>query len=201
MVNPPDTSARAKILTAARILFVRSGYASTTIKQIAAEAGVAVQTVYFVFGNKRSILGALLDVAVAGDDLPVATLDRPWVAEALAAPDPMEHLRIHVHAARLISERVAGILLAVRAGADADPDVAGLWRTNVDQRVTVLTHLMGSLAAKVEGMDVATCVDVGLALLSPETFTLLVHDRAWTAEKYESWVVEGLAAAAECSRS
>ncbi|SNT45957.1 hypothetical protein [Rhodococcoides kyotonense] len=47
-------------------------------------------------------------------------------------------------------------------------------------------------------MDVDTCVDVGLALLSPEMFTLLVDDRAWTPEKYEGWVVEGLAAAARC---
>lgn len=198
MVNPADSSARAKILTAARELFVRTGYASTTIKQIASDAGVAVQTVYFVFGNKRSILAALLDVSVAGDDLPVPTLERQWVADAIHASDPAEHLRIHVHAARDISERVADLLLVVRAGADADPDVARLWQTNVDQRVTVLRVLMTSLADKVPGMDVETCVDVGLALLSPETYTLLVIDRKWTPEKYESWVTEGIAAAARC---
>ena len=111
----------------------------------------------------------------------------------------MEHLRIHVHAARLISERVARILLVVRAGADAEPEVAELWRTNVEQRVTVLRSLMSSLAEKVAGMDVDTCVDVGLALLSPELYTLLVHDRSWSPEKYEAWVVEGLAASARCS--
>ncbi|KZE99374.1 TetR family transcriptional regulator [Rhodococcus sp. EPR-157] len=198
MVNSSDTSARSKILTAAHPLFVGGGYASTTIKQIATDAGVAVQTVYFVFGNKRAVLEAVLDRAIAGDELPIATLDRQWVAAAVAASDPAEHLRIHVHAASLVSERVAGILLAVRAGAHADPDVAALWRTNVEQRVIVLRHLMTSLAQKVDGMDVETCVDVALALLSPENFTLLVDDRGWTTEEYEAWVVEGLAAAAEC---
>ena len=48
-------------------------------------AGVSVQSVYFVFGNKPSVLSALLDVAVAGDEEKTATLDRPWVA---AAPPP-----------------------------------------------------------------------------------------------------------------
>ena len=199
MVNRTETSARNKILTAAHNLFVTSGYGSTTIKHIAGEAGVAVQTVYFVFGNKRAILEALLDVTIAGDELAIPTLERTWVTDARAAEDPLEHLRIHVHAARLISERVARILLVVRAGADAEPEVAELWRTNVEQRVTVLRSLMSSLAEKVAGMDVDTCVDVGLALLSPELYTLLVHDRSWSPEKYEAWVVEGLAASARCS--
>lgn len=199
MVNLADTSARSKILSSAHRLFVGTGYASTTIKHIASEAGVAVQTVYFVFGNKRSLLQAVLDVSIAGDDLPIPTLERPWVAQAIAEPHPTDHLRIHVHAAREMSERVAGILLAVRAGADADPEIAQLWQANVEQRVTVLRSLMTSLAEKVAGMDIDTCVDVGLALLSPETFTLLVHDRGWSPEKYESWVVEGLSSAARCT--
>ncbi len=68
--------ARAKILDAACALFTTTGYAATTIKQIAARACVSSQSVYFVFGNKRSVLSSLLDVTIAGDDAPVATLDR-----------------------------------------------------------------------------------------------------------------------------
>lgn len=198
MATPSDaddkTPARQKILAAARTLFTTTGYASTTIKAIAVEAGVAVQTVYFVFGNKRSVLAALLDVSIAGDDEPIATLDRPWVADAVAQPDPLEQLRIQVHAARRVLDRVGPVLLAVRAAAAADAEVAQLWATTCQHHETVLRHLMGALAEKVEGLDVARCVDVGLALLSPETHDLLINERGWDAGDYERWVVDALAA-------
>ncbi|PTR36705.1 TetR family transcriptional regulator [Rhodococcus sp. OK611] len=190
------TPARRKILTAARTLFTTTGYASTTIKAIAAEAGVAVQTVYFVFGNKRSVLAALLDVSIAGDDEPIATLDRPWVAEAVAEPDPMAQLRIQVHGARLILDRVGPVLLAVRAAAGADPEVAQLWATTCEHHETVLRHLTTALADKVDGLDVDRCVDVGLALQSPETHALLIDERGWSATDYDDWVVDALASAA-----
>lgn len=190
------TPARRKILTAARTLFTTTGYASTTIKAIAAEAGVAVQTVYFVFGNKRSVLAALLDVSIAGDDEPIATLDRPWVAEAVAEPDPMGQLRIQVHGARLILDRVGPVLLAVRAAAGADAEVAQLWATTCEHHETVLRHLATALAGKVDGLDVDRCVDVGLALQSPETHALLIDERGWSATDYDDWVVEALASAA-----
>ncbi|CAM2858117.1 TetR/AcrR family transcriptional regulator [Prescottella defluvii] len=188
--------ARAKILDAASALFTTTGYAATTIKQIAARACVSSQSVYFVFGNKRSVLSSLLDASVAGDDEPVATLQREWVADAIAAPDPSEQLRIQIHHARLILDRVADTLLAVRAAAAADAEVAELWRTNLDQRRTVQQHLMEALAGKADGVDTAAAVDVALALLSPETYTQLVRDGDWSPERYEQWVHDTVAAAA-----
>ncbi|NKR57456.1 TetR family transcriptional regulator [Rhodococcus hoagii] len=188
--------ARAKILDAACALFTTTGYAATTIKQIAARACVSSQSVYFVFGNKRSVLSSLLDVTIAGDDAPVATLDRGWVADAVAAPDPRDQLRIQVHHARLILERAADVLLAVRAGASADPEVAELWQTNLEQRRTVQRHLMDALAAKSLGVDALAATDVALALLSPETYTHLVRESGWTPERYEAWVLDTVAVAA-----
>ncbi|MFD1811822.1 TetR/AcrR family transcriptional regulator [Rhodococcus gannanensis] len=191
-----STPARRRILVAARTLFTTTGYASTTIKAIAVEAGVAVQTVYFVFGNKRSILSALLDVSIAGDDDPVPTLERQWVADAIAAPEPLEQLRIHVHASRQVLDRVGPVLLAVRAAAGADAEVAQLWAATCAHHETVLRHLMAALAAKVDALDVERCVDIGLVLLGPESHDLLLHERGWAAEDYERWVVEALAVAA-----
>src|SRR6478672_1599863 len=79
---------RRKIVTAAGELFVADGYHATTLEQIAARAGVAVQTVYFHFGNKRSVLKKAVDVAAVGDDEPTALLERPWLEQAKAASDP-----------------------------------------------------------------------------------------------------------------
>ena len=50
---------RAAIVAAARTLFVRDGYAATSVRAIAAEAGVSDQTIYAAFGSKRALLTAL----------------------------------------------------------------------------------------------------------------------------------------------
>ena len=67
---------RRRILEAAEMLFVRDGYAATTIAAIADPADVAVQTVYAVFGTKRAMLNELLAVRVVGDDEAAPLKDR-----------------------------------------------------------------------------------------------------------------------------
>jgi AcrR family transcriptional regulator len=63
-------STRRRIIDAAAELFVSDGYTATALQHIAACADVAVQTVYFHFGNKRTVLEAAVEVAAVGDDQP-----------------------------------------------------------------------------------------------------------------------------------
>lgn len=56
---------RRRIIDAAAELFVEQGYGATKLQEIADRAGVAVQTIYFVFRNKPSLLKELVDVAIA----------------------------------------------------------------------------------------------------------------------------------------
>ena len=93
---------------------------------IAAEAGVAVQTLYLAFGSKVAILAAAHDVAVAGDDDPVSVLDRPWVAEVRAETDgPRAGLELVLANSLEIIERVAPVYSAIQSAA-ADTEVAEL---------------------------------------------------------------------------
>ena len=78
---------RQRITDQALELFLRQGYAATTLDQIAAKADVAVQTVYFHFGNKATVLKQIVDMLAAGDDQPVPMLDRPWVQQMREEPD------------------------------------------------------------------------------------------------------------------
>ncbi|HYY17440.1 MAG TPA: TetR family transcriptional regulator, partial [Streptosporangiaceae bacterium] len=73
---------RARICAAATAQFLATGYTGTTIKAVAAAAGVSVPTVEGAFGTKARLLKAAIDVATAGDDDHVAMLDRPWAARA-----------------------------------------------------------------------------------------------------------------------
>ncbi|WP_220506348.1 TetR/AcrR family transcriptional regulator [Microbispora sp. H10830] len=185
---------RARMLDAARALFVERGYAATTMQAVAQEAGVAVQTLYFTFATKRAILKEVLDVAVAGDTEPVATLDRPWAAEVMAAP-PMEQLRRHVDATARIHERVVPVVEVLRSAAAADPEIAELWQTTVSQRHTVMTAFAGAMAAKTAlrgGMTVARAADVLLAVLAPEIYHLLVLQRGWSPDEWREWAFDAL---------
>ena len=100
---------RRAILDAAGRLFVDPGYAATPLTAVAAEAGVAVQTVYAVFGSKRQLLSDLVDVTLAGDDEPVALPDRPFVADIRALADPRAKLaRYARHLAETHARQAAG---------------------------------------------------------------------------------------------
>ncbi|WP_067462070.1 TetR/AcrR family transcriptional regulator [Nocardia amamiensis] len=195
-VRAARTSAnRARMLAAARELFTTRGYTATTMKAIAEEAGMAVQTLYFTFATKRAILTELLDVEIAGDTEPVATLDRPWFTEAVKAP-AAEQIRLQVAAACAILGRVTPLLEAVRSAAATDPELAELWQTNIDQRHMVQLRLSEALAAKTAlraGIDPERAADIALAVLAPETYHLLIHERGWTSEEWQYWATDALA--------
>ncbi|MGA6204574.1 TetR/AcrR family transcriptional regulator [Nocardia testacea] len=185
---------RAKMLAAARELFTTRGYTATTMKAIAERAGMAEQTLYFTFATKRAILSELLDVEIAGDTEPVATMDRPWFAAAVAAA-PAEQIRLQVAAAATIYARVSPLLEVIRSAAATDPELAELWETNITQRHLVQLRLAEALAAKTPlrgGITAARTADIALATLAPETYRLLVHERGWTEAEWESWATDAL---------
>ena len=78
---------RRRIIDAARRLFIERGYAGATIEAIAQEAGVAAETIYAIFKNKRGILSALVDVSVVGEDLAIPLLQRPNILTARQETD------------------------------------------------------------------------------------------------------------------
>ncbi len=57
---------RVKIIEAAGRVFLEVGYARATIPRIAAEAGVAVETVYRSASGKAGLLAAAVQAALAG---------------------------------------------------------------------------------------------------------------------------------------
>ena len=59
---------RHAILEAAHRLFVAGGYATTSIRAIAAEAGVAEPTVYAAFKDKPSIVWAIAQTTLVGNE-------------------------------------------------------------------------------------------------------------------------------------
>ena len=54
---------RQRVLDAARVLFHRNGYAGTTVRAVAAEAGVDPAMVFYFFGTKQGLFAAVLDMS------------------------------------------------------------------------------------------------------------------------------------------
>jgi AcrR family transcriptional regulator len=186
---------RQRIRNAAAELFIEHGYGATALQDVAERAGVAVQTIYFTFGTKRALLKELVDVAIAGDDEPVATMDRPWFRSALNVASAWEQLQLHVEGTRRILERVAPIIDVLRAAAAADRDLAGLWRQESDPRLTVQRAAARALVRKRgarPGVPAAQAADLLYGLLSPEFYLLFVRDRGWTSERWAYWVADTL---------
>ena len=71
---------RLRILAAAHDLFVDQGYGRTTIAEVASTAGVAVETIYATFRNKRTLLRQVWFTGFRGDEEDVRLVDRPEYA-------------------------------------------------------------------------------------------------------------------------
>ncbi|MGI5290732.1 TetR/AcrR family transcriptional regulator [Nonomuraea polychroma] len=186
---------RRRILSAALELFVQDGYGATNLQDVADKAGVAVQTIYFVFGNKRALLKELVDVTIAGDDEPVATMDRPWYVDALAAGTAQDMLRAYVAGTTLVLERIAPIGKVLDGACASDPEVAALWPHDVDPRYVVHERAAKALAGKPGAraeVSVAEAADLLYGLLSPELYLLFVHSRGWPRERWERWAFRTL---------
>jgi AcrR family transcriptional regulator len=174
---------RASITTAARRLFIAHGYASASIDAIAREAGVAVQTVYAVFGNKRAILASLLDV-----------LDDQAGAEALGLALQVPSARHQAVAfARFMTRlfnRGADVIAVARGASASEPALRELAAQGLirHQRGTrQVAAGWGRMDALRPGLSVKDAAAILGALASYEVFQQL-RGSGWTLRSYERWL-------------
>lgn len=186
------------MLDAAAKLFVDPGYAATPLTAVAAEAGVAVQTVYKIFGSKKALLSELVDVTIAGDDEPVALPERQFVADIQKLSDARAKLaRYAVHLVGTHS-RQSAVMVALAGAATADPDAAAIWRKNVDERQRGMTMFAADLARTGQlrpDHTVESAADVLWLAMDVRNYDWLVHERGWSRERFERWYVDTVAAA------
>jgi TetR/AcrR family transcriptional regulator of autoinduction and epiphytic fitness len=180
---------RRRILDAARNLFFRDGYAVTTLKGVAAEAGVAVQTVYAVFGSKGAILGELRAMVV---NLPEAD---SAMREAWAAPTVERRLAGFAHSIRKRWELAGDIVRVNEDAARADASIrAGVAAAQARRHAGIAAFVQGfedELAARI---DVRRAVAVVNALTLYDVYAELVGVHGWSPDAYEDWLAAQLVA-------
>lgn len=73
------------MLAPGRELFVARGYTATAVADVAAQAGVAVDTVYAAAGRKPALLRELVETSLSGTDHAVVAAERDYVVRIRAA--------------------------------------------------------------------------------------------------------------------
>jgi len=115
---------RAAVIDAAQQLFLRNGFAATTIAAIAARAQVSAETIYKTFGGKPGLVRAICEHALTGEG-PVPAETRSDDLQ-MTEPDPRNIIRGWGTLTAEVAPRVSPILLLLRAAAATDPEMAGL---------------------------------------------------------------------------
>jgi AcrR family transcriptional regulator len=177
------------IVEAAAELFVKQGYKATSIAEIAAAAGVAVQTIYNAVGSKPALLSRVLDFAAAGEQAPTP-VPQFMRTQAENEPDPYKIIAQAVEFWRTALPRTAPILRLVRETAAFDSKIAELERARAAQRLTNYAHaarLLKARGALRDGLSIDDAAAVLFAVGHPETYRTLVIDGGWDNEHWARW--------------
>ena len=182
---------RLRILEASGDLFAQRGYGATTIDAVAASAGVAVDTVYAIFGTKKGMLSALIDLRVTGSSEGSDVL----AGEAPRALRNVSNQRqmIAGFAADIVPriERVRPIDDVMQSAGAIDPEIAELRARMQENRFSKLRIFIEWLAANGalrRDMDVDEAAASAWTLTSPEVNRLLRDVRGWSSQRYQEWL-------------
>jgi len=184
---------RQKILEAARGLILAKGYRATKIADIAAEAGVNLDTVYELVGRKSVVLRELIEQAISGIGRPVIAEERDYVKAIQQEPDPAKKLSLYANAVCKVQGRMAPLFLALRDASSTEPEAQQVWREISERRADNMRKLVrdirgsGRLRA---GLSVDQAADVVWAMNSSELYVLLTVERGWSSRRYASWLAD-----------
>ncbi len=185
---------RRKVEHAAAELFVQRGYHGTSMQDIAAAAGVHVQTIYLAYGTKAELLRAAASWKVSeGEDPAIPPPERRWVRELIAEDDAREKFRLYVRHIRLTTEQWAPMRDVMRAAAD-EPEVAEKLAAMEYGRYQGPEHLWPAIEQKGQLRELLTAEDAAVltyAIASPDTFRQLL-ERGWSWNRAEAAITDTL---------
>ncbi len=188
---------RRVIIRAAHDEFVERSFHGATVAAIARRAGVAPQTVYFIFHTKSELISAAIAAAVMGDDSPLPPQALPWWREMQDEPDPAEALRMFVRGAAPAFARAATISEVLRAAALTDPEVQRTHEVHEKLQRTAWGEVLDLVSAK-GGVRTdrsrEELIDIFLVTFGDAAYQLYSVERGWSHEAIVDWMCEALPA-------
>jgi AcrR family transcriptional regulator len=183
---------RHRVLEATHRLLISNGYAATTIKAVAAEAGVSAETIYKSFGTKAKLIKDTYDATLVGDEEPIPLIERPEYQALIADTSARGKLIRYATISRVLSSRLGPLLDVLLSGAKSgDPDLREFAETIKRERLFGATEIVRQVrrtgGARAD-LDPDRARDLIWTLNSPEVYQLLSRDRGWTDDQYEDWL-------------
>jgi AcrR family transcriptional regulator len=174
-----------RILAAARELLTSRGYANTTLQMIAEAADVSPKTISAVFGSKHGILAELVNPSAF--DAPVQHL----LDQLRASQEPLQRVELAVLITRQVYESLASQLELLRTAGVVAPELADLARQVELRRrhnqAYLITYLQEQGVLRPE-LSSEEATDVLWTLTSYDLYRMLVVERRWPPERYETWL-------------
>lgn len=187
----------ARITKKAFELFCERGYAGTTMGEIAAAAGVAVQTVYFAFHTKATLLSRAYDYAVMGERESLVPTSQPWYQEMRTAnslTDAVQHMVVGVGE---ITRRLTPLYIIAQSTAASDPEVAEVVNRHERWRIEGYAQVLEVLRTKAplrSGLDPERANHLLLLYVGMDVYHFLVEVSGWSHDEWAAWTTETLAA-------
>jgi AcrR family transcriptional regulator len=182
-------STREDIVRAARRLFAERGFSATSMNDLAAEADVAVPTIYASVGSKRDLLFALLDrIDEEADVGPLnqAMADATTGAEVIAATAKLT---------RQINERCGDIIWALHSAGEVDPEAAAALADGLARHrdgTMRAAKKIGQLKELRDGLTVKRAGAIISVVTAHAAYAELTRDHGWSWDECERWTVETL---------
>jgi AcrR family transcriptional regulator len=180
---------RQRILDTAKELFTARGVEQVTIAEIASRAGVSAPTLYALFQSKTGILKAVVE----------RSFFNPRYAEiarqAETTRDPEGILRITASISRVILDTERDEIGLMRGVSVLSPDLKTIEAELEAVRFTIQeprAQLLVKLVPAARRLGLARVRDILWMYTGRDVYRMLVLERGWSSDQYESWLAETL---------
>jgi AcrR family transcriptional regulator len=175
---------RLLIARSARERFLEKGWSGTSVRSVAAGAGVSEATVYHVYGSKAGLAASLIDAAEESADVALVIAEM-----ASSVGDPAAQLRAFVAFDRRLFEHGGDVLRVLAEARRQEPDLAAAYEEGRGRGETQRRRLFESWPARswAKGVDVQAALDAYAMVVSLEAYDIAVRERGWDADDVEAW--------------
>jgi AcrR family transcriptional regulator len=158
------------------------------MQRVAEAAGVAVQTVYFVFGTKARLLSEVENRVVLGDAPSEQWRERPWATQMQQESDPRKLLALFVEVDADIKSRLSPYVLALGSAMPSDPQSVAFRDRGRDEFFGFVVGRLQALGALRKGVTQSRAMDIIRVINTTEAYADLTLRRGWTPAEWKEWL-------------
>ena len=184
---------RTRILDAAAELFLERGYGGTTMKDIAARAGVARDTIHDAFGSKAKVLTSLIDLRLVPDGSVPSVRKRPDVLAIRDEVDQRKQFERFAQFIAAVSTQLRPVYEILRTASAVEPEMAKVFEEMERHRMmNMYTYARWIGARGPLRVSTRRAGEIMGTLASPDVARMLCDELGWTQSQHARWLADTL---------